>query len=268
MVCEFEGVYDAAVRDWGVPVRRLTIDGEQARTRLLTCGDDAAPALLCLAGGGDTVAAWFAQAAGLAARYRLLAPDLPGDAGGTERRALRTRDDLVAWVGEVLDAAGARDAALLAHSYGAQIATAYALHRPDRVSALTLLDPTGVFAPMRPATVLRALPLLAAPSGTRLRAYRRWETGGHWPPTPPEFGRLAEAAADGPRPRLVVPRRPSHDQLDRLRELPGGVTVVVALRSKYHDGPRLARKVAERYPWMTVETLPVTHHELPFAYRP
>ena len=58
------------------------------------------------------------------------------------------------------------------------------------------------------------------------------------------------------------------DDLDALRELPGGVTVVVALRSRYHDGAAVARTVERRYPWMRVETLPVSHHELPFAYRP
>ncbi|WP_248491724.1 hypothetical protein [Tsukamurella sp. PLM1] len=103
------------------------------------------------------------------------------------------------------------------------------------------------------------------PSAARIRGYRSWETRGNWPPTP-EFGVLAEAGADGPRSRLAVPRRP--DDLGALRDLPGGVTVVVALHSRYHDGAALARTVEQRYPWMRVETLPVSHHELPFVYRP
>ncbi|GAA1073406.1 alpha/beta fold hydrolase [Tsukamurella spumae] len=259
--------YDAVVRDWGVPVRRVTVDGARARTRVLTCGPDDAPPLLCLPGGGDTAAVWFAQAAELARRFRVIAPDLPGDAGGSERLGLRTRDDLPGWVDEVLDGVGAGEVRVLAHSYGAQIAVAHAVARPGRVVGLTLLDPTGVLVPLKPTTVLRALPLLAAPSGGRLRAYRRWETRGHWPPNP-AFGELAERAAGGPRPRLLVPKRPRPVDLDALRGLPGGVTVVVALRSRYHDGAALARTVERRYPWMRVETLPVSHHELPFAYRP
>ena len=58
----------------------------------------------------------------------------------------------------------------LAAAAGAQIAVAYALARPDRVRALTVLDPTRVFASMRITTALRAVPVMAAPSSRRARA--------------------------------------------------------------------------------------------------
>lgn len=259
----FEDAYDAVVEQWGVPVRRLVVDGDLARTRVLVAGDDDARPLLCLPGGGDTAAVWFAQAAELAGGFRLIAPDIPGDVGGSERRSLRTRDDVPGWIDEVLDGVGVGRTEVLGHSYGAQLALAHAVRRPERLAGLTLLDPTGVFAPLRLATVVRALPSMAAPSGRRLRAFKQWETAGHWPPTA-EFGRLAETAADGPRPHLAVPRRPR--DLSGLEGVP--VSVIFALRSRYHDGAALARTVEQRYPWMRVETLPVSHHELPFAYRP
>ncbi len=267
MGSEFAQAYDAVLRDWGVPVRRLTVDGDLARTAVLTCGPEDAPPLLCLPGGGGTAAVWFAQAASLARRFRVIAPDLPGDAGGTERRAFRSRADWPAWIEEVLDGAGAPSAAVLGHSYGAQIAVAAALARPDLVHTLTLLDPTDVFGPMRPSVLVRALPLLLAPSSARQRAHAVWETRGQWPPTA-ELGRLAAAIAGGPRPTYRPPRRPRPVDLDALGDLPGGVTVVFALRSRYHDGAALERTVEQRYPWMRVEALPVAHHELPFAYRP
>ncbi|MGC5026567.1 alpha/beta fold hydrolase [Tsukamurella sp. DT100] len=267
MGSEFSDAYDAVVEQWGVPVRRLVVDGAFARTHVLVAGDDGAPPLLCLPGGGGTAAVWFAQAEDLAQRFRVIAPDLPGDAGGTERRAFHSRADWPAWVGEVLDGVGAPSAAVLAHSYGAQIAVAHALARPERVRTMTLLDPTDVFARMRPSVLIRALPALVAPSSTRQRALALWETRGHWPPTV-ESGRLAAAVADGPRPTYWPPRRPSAAALEALEAVPGGVTVVVALRSRYHDGAALARTVEQRYPWMRVETLSVSHHELPFAYRP
>lgn len=267
MESEFIDAYDAVVAHWGVPVRSVEVDGPLARTRALIAGDDDAPPLLCLPGGGATAAVWFAQAAELARRFRMIAPDLPGDAGGSERRGFRSRADWPAWVDEVLDGVGAPSASVLAHSYGAQIAVAHALVRPDRLGALTLLDPTDVVARMRPSVLLRALPGLVAPSSSRQRAHALWETRGQWPPTA-ELGRLAAAVADGPRPTYWPPRRPTARALDALRAVPGGVTLVVATRSRYHDGPALARTVGQRHPWMRVVTLPVSHHELPFAYRP
>ncbi|TWS20147.1 alpha/beta hydrolase [Tsukamurella asaccharolytica] len=267
MSSEFDDAYDAVVAQWGVAVRRTVVDGPLARTRVLLAGAATAPPLLCLPGGGGTAAVWFAQAADLAQRFRVIAPDLPGDAGATERRAFRSRADWPAWVDEVLDGVGAPSAAVLAHSYGAQIAVAHALARQERVRTLTLLDPTDVFARIRPSVLVRALPGLVAPSSARQRAHALWETRGQWPPTS-EAGRLAAAVADGPRPTYWPPRRPAAAALDALESVAGGVTVVVGLRSRYHDGPALARAVGQRYPWMRVETLPVAHHELPFAYRP
>ncbi|WP_238218773.1 alpha/beta fold hydrolase [Tsukamurella pulmonis] len=267
MESEFADAYDTVLRDWRVPVRRLDVDGALARTRVLVAGDDDAPPLLCLPGGGGTAAVWFAQAADLVRRFRVIAPDLPGDAGGTQRRAFGSRADWPAWFDEVLDGVDAPTADVLAHSYGAQIAVAHALVHPERVRTMTLLDPTDVFAPMRPSALLRALPALVAPSSSRSRAQVMWETRGQWPPTE-EFGRLAAVIADGARPRYWPPRRPTATALDGLGAVPGAVTVVFALRSRYHDGAALARTVERRYPWMRVETLPVSHHELPFAYRP
>ncbi len=267
MAIDFDEAYDAVLAGWGVPVRRTVVDGPRAATRVLIAGDEDAPPLLCLPGGGATAAVWFAQAAELARRFRVIAPDLPGDAGGSERRTFRSREDWPAWVDEVLDGVGAPSASVLAHSYGAQIAVAHAVVRPGRLDTLTLLDPTDVFARMRPTVLLRALPGLVVPSSSRQRAHALWETRGHWPPTP-ELGRLAAAVADGPRPRYWPPRRPGPEALDALQAVPGGVTVVLGERSRYHDGPALARAVGQRYPWMRVTTLPVSHHELPFAYRP
>lgn len=122
-----------------------------------------------------------------------------------------------------------------------------------------------VFSGIRPSTALRAVPLLALPSPQRLRSFKKWETDGQWPPTP-EFGRLAEVAIAGPRPKTFVVRRPKGERIDELRELPGGVRVLFGTRSKYHDGAAVAEKVRRTHPWITVTTVPVAHHQLPFDY--
>ncbi|ADG78445.1 Hydrolase OS=Tsukamurella paurometabola (strain ATCC 8368 / DSM / CCUG 35730 / CIP 100753 /JCM 10117 / KCTC 9821 / NBRC 16120 / NCIMB 702349 / NCTC 13040)OX=521096 GN=Tpau_1827 PE=4 SV=1 [Tsukamurella paurometabola] len=264
-----ERAYRAVLEDFGVPVERRILDGALARTHVVLCGHPAAPPIVCLPGGGATAASWYATASALARDHRVIAPDLPGDGGGSQPRGLRSRDQWADWIDEVLDALDVSAPALVGHSFGAQLAVDYALRRPGVPAAITLLDPTDVFCRMRPSTVLRAVPLLLAPSARRQRAYAEWETDGHWPPSA-AFGRLSDALADGPRTALLrlVPRRPAADRLDALREVSGGVTVVVGERSKSHDGPRLVRAIAQRYPWMTVTSLPVAHHELPFAYRP
>jgi len=80
----------------------------------------------------------------LATRRSVHAPDLPGFGRSADpplERALPTRDlarALIDWC----DAGGLSDVALVANSFGCQIATEAVLRRPDLAGALVLLAPT------------------------------------------------------------------------------------------------------------------------------
>jgi 2-hydroxy-6-oxonona-2,4-dienedioate hydrolase len=97
----------------------------------------------------------------LATGFRVYAPDLPGF-GKSDKlpHALDVpglSDALVAW----MDAAGIEEAALVANSFGCQIAVDAAARYPDRVSRLVLLGPTTGTAqpiPMQILCWLRIIP--------------------------------------------------------------------------------------------------------------
>ncbi|MFE2937966.1 alpha/beta fold hydrolase [Streptomyces sp. NPDC059255] len=88
---------------------------------------------------------------------------------------------LTAWLDALLDGLGLARTHLCGHSYGAWLAARYALHAPQRVDRLALVDPTQVFAGFRPGYLLRALPTLIRPSEARARAFVAWETAGTHP---------------------------------------------------------------------------------------
>ncbi|GAA4404807.1 alpha/beta fold hydrolase [Tsukamurella soli] len=280
----FAAAYRDVLARWG-DVTVVTCDTARARTRITVVpGPDGAdsPLVVLLPGGGATSTVWFPQVADLAMGATVIAPDLPGDAGCSLRRqGLRGWRDVAAWCAEVVAAAGretgaaagretgaaaGRPVTVVGHSYGAQIAVRFALDRPDLVAGVTLLDPTGVFARVSAETALHAVPLLLAPTGRRWRRYLDWETGGA--ALDPAWLRLGAAAADGSRMRPVRLPRPSPADIDRLAGQAGGVRVVLAERSRYHDARRMAADLRRRHPWITVETLPASHHELPFVWRP
>src|SRR5207247_3743127 len=121
-------------------------------------------------------------------------------------RPVRSRDDLMAWLDAVRSELGLETAALCGHSYGGWLALSYALHAPERVSHLALLDPTLCFAGMALTYRLHAVPLFARPSAGRLRAFLRWETGGV--PLDPTWLELAGLAAEVPRQKTVIPKTP------------------------------------------------------------
>ena len=74
-----------------------------------------------------------------------------------------------------------------------------------------------------------------------------------------DIGRLAEldhVRVDGDE--LVVGAGTRHRTVESSEVVQAEAPLLAAV----------ARTVERRYPWMRVETLPVSHHQLPFAYRP
>jgi pimeloyl-ACP methyl ester carboxylesterase len=70
--------------------------------------------------------------------YNVLALDLPGH-GRSAGKPLSTIEDMAAWLGRFMDAAGLGEAALAGHSMGALVALAATANLQGRVRALALL---------------------------------------------------------------------------------------------------------------------------------
>lgn len=258
----FARAYAHAVSRWPVPVTQRDVPTGFGRAHVLESGKPDGPPALLLPGSGATATAWAAVAGELAPRYRVLAADPPGqpslNAGG---RALREPADAGAWLGGLLDGLGAERALLAGHSYGAWLALCAALHAPDRVSHLALLDPTSVFAPLALPYLRRGVPVLLRPSTRRTLRFLRWETGGR--ELDPDWLAVAGAAAALGRPVILPPRRARGAALAGLR-IP--VLVAVAGRSRAHDPARVAAAALRLIPGVTVQTLaPASHHSIPAA---
>ncbi|WP_327413605.1 alpha/beta fold hydrolase [Streptomyces sp. NBC_01233] len=198
------------------------------------------------------------------------APDARRGPGGRPRAqrpgagaALRSVADLVGWLDAVLDGLGPHGpVALGGHSYGAWIAAHYAAARAARLGRLVLLDPTRVFAGLRPGYVLRALPVLVRPTPERIRSFLGWETRGA--ALDPAWLRLQDETADFPAVRPVAGPRPD---LGALAEPPGvQVDVLFAEHARCHDAGRAARAARRALPGARVDVLPaVAHHALPLT---
>ena len=242
----FQDAYAALLERWGVPVEHLDIAG----THVNVCGTPDAPPVVLLAGHGATAPVWFAVAPRLAERYRVYAPDLPGDAGLSTAPPPRTVMDLMTWLSGILK--GLDEPLLVGHSYGAWIALTYALQAPVR--KLALIDPTDCFAGLKPGYVARALPMLLRPSEARYKSFIRWETQGL--PVDDTWLQTAARGSLQPTARPVKPHRPTN-----LKNLPPTV-VVVADRTKAHNPHQLAQRAQSA--GATVVHIPTaTHHSLP-----
>jgi pimeloyl-ACP methyl ester carboxylesterase len=143
-------------------------------------GSREAPALVLVHGLGSSGRSMERVAPLLAARFRVLIPDLPGfgDTGG----AHTTIEGMARAVLEALDEDGVGEFAAAGHSMGGLVATALAELAPDRVTRLVLVNAPASYesrtaARGRTERILR-LPVIGdlawrSLSGERLRATMR-----------------------------------------------------------------------------------------------
>lgn len=233
---------------------------------------DAGHGTVLIPAAGTTSATWIGVVERhLADGRRVLALDIPGDAGQSESgpRRLRTPGDTATWVTEVLDCRGLTTVHLLGHSYGAWIAARTALTFPERITRVTLLDPTAVVALPHLRLIVRALPthlglirpsvaaserLLLGELGARASRVPRW-----WI----ELVCLAMAAGPWRYPSTPVP-----DGRELARSIVD-TTVVLAADSGVHDPVRIAGLFGDRMPRAKVITAPrATHYSLPWEDDP
>lgn len=83
---------------------------------------------------------WRPQVDALRDRYRLINIDGPGHGRSAPTRAPYTLDDCVTAAEQVMEALGVERAAWCGLSWGGMVGMRLALRRPDRVSALVLMD--------------------------------------------------------------------------------------------------------------------------------
>jgi len=97
--------------------------------------------LVLLHGLQDCAANWDGAADRLADRYRVIALDLRGH-GESDRSAegAYSQADFSNDIGRLVDELDLGEVVLVGHSYGGNVATAYASANPDRIAALIVVD--------------------------------------------------------------------------------------------------------------------------------
>lgn len=261
---EFYAAYDAVLATWPVPVEQVDLRSAYGTTRVNVCGPEDGEPLLLLHAAGATSTVWFANIADLSRTNRVYAVDQMGNPGRSvaDGTPVRTIDDVLAWLDGVLDDLSLESTQVCGHSNGGWIALRYAIHAPERVRRLALLDPCRCFAGMRPSYLLHAVPLLARPTPARQRAFVEWETRG----ASLDAGWLRLAglgATDFPASKMIVAHRPKDEELQTMT-VP--TLVLLAENSRIHDIGRVAANAHRLLPDVTTVVLPgVAHHSVPMV---
>ena len=122
----------------GLEARHETVDGH--RLRFVRAG--AGPPVVLVHGFASSLYTWKDVLPALAAAHEVVALDLPGF-GASDRPPDLSFEDLSAAVLGLMDRLGIERAALVGNSMGGGVAAVVAAERPQRVSALVLIDAAG-----------------------------------------------------------------------------------------------------------------------------
>ena len=134
--------------------RRITVDG--LTTHYRTAG--AGPPLVLLHGDGEGAMSWQWVLPALARTHRVYAPDLPGFGESAKPAADYSPAFFARFVVAFLDTLGIERTALAGHSLGGLIALHVALSHPARVTALCLVDSSGLGREVHTAQALETAP--------------------------------------------------------------------------------------------------------------
>ncbi len=141
---------DVAIQQRQVRVGKLT-------AAYLTAGEG--PPLVLLHGHGESSGSWRWVLPALARAHRVYAPDFPGSGGSAKPAAYAHPPAFYSdFLADFLDALGLERAALVANSHGGLVALRLACAVPARVTALVLVDSSGLGREIHPALVGLTLP--------------------------------------------------------------------------------------------------------------
>ncbi|MCK2238798.1 MULTISPECIES: alpha/beta fold hydrolase [unclassified Crossiella] len=113
-------------------------------TRVHRSGQECGVPLVLLPGSGGAPLLFRGLVHQLSAAHPVFAVEAIGEPGHHHQdKPVRDGRDLADWLVEVLDGLGVARASLVGSSYGAWTAIHTALHAPERVASISLLDPPG-----------------------------------------------------------------------------------------------------------------------------
>lgn len=205
-------------------------------------GDASAP-LVLLPGRSSASPVWADNLPTLLEIGDVYTIDLLGEPGiSVQERPIQNDEDQAAWLHQSLESLPEEEFHLIGLSIGGWNTVNLALHEPDLIVTMSLIDPVFVFGDMPLSTVVRSIPAAFSWLPKSWRDSFNSYTAGGAPVEDVPVAEMIEAGMQHYSLKLPQPARMSEEQLATI-DLP--VLVILAGDSVMHD-PQTAVETAER----------------------
>jgi pimeloyl-ACP methyl ester carboxylesterase len=151
--------YLEILKRWPVANQQLRVPTREGETFVVSCGHPDAPALLLLHGSMANSAMWMGDVAAWAARFRVYAVDVIGEAGlSAPSRPPLASEAHALWLDDVMQGLSLASTSMIGVSLGGWLALDFATRRPERVESLVVVCPGGV-GRQKISIVFKTIPL-------------------------------------------------------------------------------------------------------------
>ncbi|WP_438943471.1 alpha/beta fold hydrolase [Nocardia otitidiscaviarum] len=256
----FAAAYRDGMAAMPVPDEMVAVSTSFGPVRAYRFGSGGGRPLVLLSGRQASTPMWRANLPALLADRTVWSIDSIGEPGASTQLApLVTPEGQATWVAEAIAGLGLDRPHLLGVSIGGWLATRVAIHRPESVATVTLLDPANTFAPLSWKMIVVSLGSVLPGMPMRLR-YRLlgWISGGAEVDDSVPEGRLIASGMRDFHSAQPMPARPTEAELTGIK-VP--VLAILAGRSIIHDAERAAAS-ARRIPGADVEVWASASHAI------
>lgn len=256
---QYMAAYQSVLSLWPVPSDPIEIKTRFGTTHINACGAQDNRPVILIPGFGANSTMWFPNVAALSSQYRVYALDTPGQPGKSIPGQALNPSNSSAWIVEVLDGLGLQKTELAGVSLGGWLALNFAIHVPERVDHVVLLDPAASFAKMSATFLLHSfIPIMVHPTRSGLIKYFRWMTQGYR--VNPAWAELMLLGILNTRPQPPIRATPFGEaQLGSIR---APVLVLIGGRSVIYNPKHVQRRAKHLIPNVEAQIIPDASHAL------
>jgi pimeloyl-ACP methyl ester carboxylesterase len=140
-----ESQYRRVLERWPVACEQRIVSTRQGDTFVIVSGDPSSLPVVLFHGSGTNAASWMRDVASWAQHHRVYAVDLIGEPGlSAPSRPPLASSAYAEWLDDVWSGLGLEKASVVGISLGGWLGLDFALRRPNRVAALSLISPAGI----------------------------------------------------------------------------------------------------------------------------